>query len=145
MLSQGGLGGARPASPNTVTSTQQHQPLMSTSSQDTEISNAKVDEMDQQQSLSDDAATDSVQNVSLSKNAANEEDPKVAYESDMQSGSLGVISRRSLSDLGAIGDNLTGLEVAIMSSNTISRCLRMPSTNFPIPVNEHRATLLDEM
>nr|GEW09163.1 CCR4-Not complex, subunit 3/ 5 [Tanacetum cinerariifolium] len=49
-----------------------------------EISTAKVDEMDQQQSLSDDAATDAVQNVSLSKNAANEEDPKVAYESDMQ-------------------------------------------------------------
>nr|GFA84148.1 CCR4-Not complex, subunit 3/ 5 [Tanacetum cinerariifolium] len=62
MLSQGGLGGARPA----------------------KISTAKVDEMDQQQSLSDDAATDAVQNVSLSKNAANEEDPKVAYESDMQ-------------------------------------------------------------
>nr|GEY42203.1 hypothetical protein [Tanacetum cinerariifolium]GEY42267.1 hypothetical protein [Tanacetum cinerariifolium] len=72
MLSQGGLGGARPASPNTVTSAQQHQPLMSTSSQDTEISNAKVNEMGQQQSLSDDAAVDSLQNVSLSKNAANE-------------------------------------------------------------------------
>ncbi|GKF52585.1 hypothetical protein Tco_0159495, partial [Tanacetum coccineum] len=45
------------------------------------ISNAKVDEMDQQQSLSDDAAA--AQNVGLSKNAVNEEDPKVAYASDM--------------------------------------------------------------
>nr|GEZ96882.1 CCR4-Not complex, subunit 3/ 5 [Tanacetum cinerariifolium] len=56
--------------------TQQH-PLMSTSSKDT------VDEMDQQQSLSDDEATNSAQNVSVSKNAANEEDLKVAYASDM--------------------------------------------------------------
>jgi hypothetical protein len=35
MLPQGGLGGARPASPNTVTSAQQQQPLMSTGSKDT--------------------------------------------------------------------------------------------------------------
>ncbi|GJZ90229.1 retrovirus-related pol polyprotein from transposon TNT 1-94 [Tanacetum coccineum] len=35
MLPQGGLGGARPTSPNTVTSAQQQQPLMSTSSKDT--------------------------------------------------------------------------------------------------------------
>ncbi|GJV24013.1 protein unc-13, partial [Tanacetum coccineum] len=99
MLPQGGLGGARlaspnimlggarPASPNIVTSAQQQQPLMSTGSKDNvqaEISNAKVDEMDQQQSLSDDAAPDSAQNVGLSKNAANKEDPKVAYASDMQ-------------------------------------------------------------
>nr|GEY91573.1 probable serine/threonine-protein kinase PBL16 [Tanacetum cinerariifolium] len=40
--------------------------------------------MDQQQSLSDDAATDSAQNVSVSKNAANEEDLKVVYASDIE-------------------------------------------------------------
>lgn len=39
--------------------------------------------MDQPQSLSDDAAADSAQNAGLSKNAANEEDPKVSYASDM--------------------------------------------------------------
>nr|GEX44932.1 CCR4-Not complex, subunit 3/ 5 [Tanacetum cinerariifolium] len=92
MLPQGGLGGARPASPNTVTSAQHQHPLMSTSSKDTGMVTStflfysvgvSVDEMDQQQSLSDDAVTNSAQNVSVSKNAANEEDPKVAYASDM--------------------------------------------------------------
>ncbi|GKC91484.1 hypothetical protein Tco_1152133 [Tanacetum coccineum] len=95
MLPQGGLGGARPTSPNTVTSAEQQQPLMSTTSKilvkragwhvklRSKIGNAKVDEIDQQQSLSDDATTDFAQNVGLSKNAANEEDPKVAYASDM--------------------------------------------------------------
>ncbi|GJU16358.1 hypothetical protein Tco_1144324 [Tanacetum coccineum] len=57
-----------------------------------EIGNAKVDEMDQQQSLSDDVAADSAQNVGLSKNAANEEDPKVAYASDMWTGASGSLT-----------------------------------------------------
>ncbi|GKA86496.1 retrovirus-related pol polyprotein from transposon TNT 1-94 [Tanacetum coccineum] len=57
--------------------------LASVASIQAKIGNAKVDEMDQQQSLSDDVAADSAQNVGLSKNAANEEDPKVAYASDI--------------------------------------------------------------
>ncbi|GKE90754.1 hypothetical protein Tco_1571849 [Tanacetum coccineum] len=57
-----------------------------------EIDNAKVDEMDQQQSLSDDAAADSAQNVGLIKNAANKEDPKVAYASDMWTGASGSLT-----------------------------------------------------
>ncbi|GKE52311.1 hypothetical protein Tco_1487467, partial [Tanacetum coccineum] len=57
-----------------------------------EIGNAKVDEMDQQQSLSDDVATNSAQNVGLSKNAANEEDPKVAYASAIWTGASGSLT-----------------------------------------------------
>lgn len=171
MLPQGGLGGARPASPNTVTSAQQQQPLMSTGSKDTEISNAKVDEMDQPQSLSDDAAADSAQNAGLSKNAANEEDPKVSYASDMptgaagsltepaqttrdvdlspgqplqsnQSGSLGVIGRRSLSDLGTIGDNLNGLAASLGGTHDQQYNLQMLEAAFyklPQPRDSERA------
>lgn len=40
--------------------------------------------MEQQQSLSDDSAADPAQIAGLSKNAANEEDPKVSYALDMQ-------------------------------------------------------------
>nr|GEU66208.1 hypothetical protein [Tanacetum cinerariifolium] len=97
MLSQGGLGGAYPASPNTVTSAQQHQPLMSTSSQDT--------------------ATDSVQNVSLIKNVANEEDPKVAYESDMWTGASGFLTEPAQTsrdvDLNGLAASLGGTPISL--------------------------------
>nr|XP_043631689.1 CCR4-NOT transcription complex subunit 3 isoform X2 [Erigeron canadensis] len=166
VLPQGGLGGAQPAGPNTITSSQQsnsihmqsgQQSLMSTSSKDTEIGNAKVDEMEQQQS--DDLPSDSAQSVGLTKNAATEEDSKLSYALDMQSGasgsltesvqatrdvdlspgqplqsnqsaSLGVIGRRSLSDLGTIGDNLSGLAVSLGGTHDQQYNLQMLESAF---------------
>lgn len=179
-LQQAGLGGAQPAGPNSVTSAQQpssshlhsgQQALMSTGSKDTEINTVKVDEMDQQQNLSDDSTADPPQIAGLSKNAANEEDPKVSYTSDMQvgasgsltelaqttrdvdlppgqplqsnqSGSLGVIGRRSLSDLGTIGDNLSGLAVSLGGTHDQQYNLQMLESAFyklPQPRDSERA------
>ncbi|KAK1410926.1 hypothetical protein QVD17_37468 [Tagetes erecta] len=177
---QGGLGGALSAGPNNATSAQQpslihlqpgQQPFMSTGSKDTDIGNAKVDEMEQQQSLPDDSAADSAQIAGLNKSAANEEDPKVSYALDMQSGasgsltepvqstrdvdlspgqplqpnqsgSLGVIGRRSLSDLGAIGDNLGGLAVSSGGTHDQQYNLQMLESAFyklPQPRDSERA------
>ncbi|XP_071735529.1 general negative regulator of transcription subunit 3 isoform X2 [Rutidosis leptorrhynchoides] len=158
----------QPAGPNTVTSAQQpssmhfqsaQQAHMSTGSKETEINNLKVDEMGQQQKLSDDSVADVPQSDGLSKNAANEEDPKVPYTSDMQvgasgsmtdltqairdvdlssgqplqssqPGSLGVIGRRSLSDLGTIGDNLSGLAVNLGPAHDHQYNLQMLESAF---------------
>ncbi|KAI3798377.1 hypothetical protein L1987_33652 [Smallanthus sonchifolius] len=180
-LPQGGLGGSLSAGPNNVTSAQQppslihlqsgQQPFMSTGSKDTEIGNAKVDEIEQQQSLLDDSAADPAQSAGLNKSAANEEDPKVSYALDMQggvsgsltepaqstrdvdlspgqplqsnqSGSLGVIGRRSLSDLGAIGDNLGGLAVSLGGTHDQQYNLQMLESAFyklPQPRDSERA------
>lgn len=175
-------GGAQPAGPNTITSAQQpslihlqsgQQTVMSSGSKDTELGNAKVDEMEQQQSFSDDPAADPAQITGLSKNAANEEDPKVAYGLDMQGGSsgsltepsaqtprdvdlspgqplqsnqsaasLGVIGRRSLSDLGTIGDNLSGLAVSLGGTHDQQYNLQMLESAFyklPQPRDSERA------
>uniref|UniRef100_A0A251SGS0 Putative CCR4-Not complex component, Not N-terminal domain-containing protein n=1 Tax=Helianthus annuus TaxID=4232 RepID=A0A251SGS0_HELAN len=93
VLPQGGLGGALSAGPNNVTSAQQpslihlqsgQQTFMPAGSKDTEIGNAKADEMEQQQNLPEDSAADPAQIAGINKNAANEEDSKVSYASDMQ-------------------------------------------------------------
>ncbi|KAJ0568097.1 putative CCR4-Not complex component, Not domain, CCR4-NOT complex subunit/5 domain superfamily [Helianthus annuus] len=178
VLPQGGLGGAQSAGPNTVTSAQQQpssihlqsgQPtLISVGSKDTEMGNAKADEMEQQPNLSDDLAADPAQSVGLSKNAANEEDPKVSYALDMQSGAsteaaqttrdvdlspgqpfqsnqsggLGVIGRRSHSDLGTIGDNLGGLAVSLGGAHDQQYNLQMLESAFyklPQPRDSERA------
>ncbi|KAL4578257.1 hypothetical protein LXL04_014377 [Taraxacum kok-saghyz] len=148
------------------------QALMSTGSKDSsEISNTKADEMEQQQqqqSISDDSAADSAQ---ISKNTVNEEDQKVSYGLDMQQGggsgsmtdsstsrdvdlspgqplqsnqsvSLGVIGRRSLSDLGAIGDNLSGLAVSLGGTHDQQYNLQMLESAFyklPQPRDSERA------
>ncbi|KAI3518781.1 hypothetical protein L1887_07594 [Cichorium endivia] len=172
-----GLGGAPPASPNTATSAQQQslihlqssqQSLMSIGSKDNEISNAKVDDMEQQHNVSDDSAPDPAQSPGLNKNTVNEEDPKVSYALDMQGGvtgsmtettrdvdlspgqplqsnqsvSLGVIGRRSLSDLGAIGDNLSGLAVSSGGTHDQQYNLQMLESAFyklPQPRDSERA------
>ncbi|XP_024971259.1 CCR4-NOT transcription complex subunit 3-like isoform X5 [Cynara cardunculus var. scolymus] len=180
VLSQGGLGGPQPTGPNPVTSAQQptsihlqsgQQALMSTGSKDSEIGNAKIDEMEQQQSLSDDSAADPAQSPGHSKSSVNEEDQKVSYALDMQAGasgsltehaqttrdvdlspgqplqsnqsaSLGVIGRRSLSDLGAIGDNLSGLAVSLGGTHDQQYNLQMLEAAFyklPQPKDSERA------
>ncbi|GAV72700.1 Not3 domain-containing protein/NOT2_3_5 domain-containing protein [Cephalotus follicularis] len=113
------------------------QALMSTVSKDTEIGHAKVDEQQQQQNLPDDSTSESALSSGMAKNVI-EDDHKPSYgvdtaagvpsslaepaqvvrdidlspgqplQSSQPSGTLGVIGRRSVSDLGTIGDNLSG-------------------------------------
>nr|GEW09164.1 CCR4-Not complex, subunit 3/ 5 [Tanacetum cinerariifolium] len=101
MLSQGGLGGARPANPNTVISAQHHQPLMLTSSQDTGQAGWVACQ------------------TALSKNAANEEDPKVAYESDMRTGASGSLTEPTQTsrdvDLNGLAASLGGTPISLVA------------------------------
>lgn len=114
------------------------QALMSGGPKDADVGSAKVEEQQQQQNLPDDSTVDSTTGSGLGKNLMNEDDLKASYsidspagvsgsltepaqiprdidlspgqplQSNQPSGSLGVIGRRSGSDLGAIGDNLSG-------------------------------------
>ncbi|KAL8136299.1 hypothetical protein AgCh_010767 [Apium graveolens] len=114
---------------------------MSTTHKDPEIGHAKVEELQHQQSLSDDLAAETVTSTGVVKNNMNEDESKTSYiseipagvsgsltgsgqigrdidlspgqslQSNQSSGSLGVIGRRSVSDLGAIGENLGGQPV----------------------------------
>ncbi|XP_017252558.1 uncharacterized protein LOC108223027 isoform X2 [Daucus carota subsp. sativus] len=110
----------------------QHGP-MSTSLKDSDVGHAKVDELQHQPNVSDDSAAESSPRTGVVKNLMNEDDIKASYaldtpggvtgssteaaqmprdvdlspgqplQSNQSSGSLGVIGRRSVSDLGAIG------------------------------------------
>ncbi|XP_023745123.1 uncharacterized protein LOC111893291 isoform X1 [Lactuca sativa] len=130
----------------------------------------EMEQQQQQQSVtSDDSAPDPAQSPVLNKNTSNEEDPKVSYALDMQgsgtmteaaqstrdvdlspgqplqsnqSVSLGVIGRRSLSDLGAIGDNLSGLAVSLGGTHDQQYNLQMLESAFyklPQPRDSERA------
>ncbi|XP_024023497.1 CCR4-NOT transcription complex subunit 3 isoform X2 [Morus notabilis] len=113
-----------------------HPALVSNGAKESEIGHAKVDEQ-QQQNLPDDSAADHTTTSGLGKNPMSEDDLKAPYaidspagvsgsltelaqvprdtdlspgqplQANQSSGSLGVIGRRSVSDLGAIGDNVT--------------------------------------
>ncbi|KAK6915800.1 CCR4-Not complex component, Not N-terminal domain [Dillenia turbinata] len=113
------------------------QSLVSTVTKDIDGSHIKVEEQPQQNSA-DESIGEAVTSPGLAKSLVNEDDVKVACAADASgsvgllteptqvlrdtdfspgqpiqtnqpSGSLGVIGRRSVSDLGAIGDNLSGL------------------------------------
>ncbi|XP_027070200.1 uncharacterized protein [Coffea arabica] len=105
-------------------------------SRDADVGHAKVEELHQQPAVSEDSS-ESIGNSGLVKNLMNEDDMKASYaldppagagsaltessqmprdidlspgqplQSSQPSGSLGVIGRRSVADLGAIGDNLS--------------------------------------
>ncbi|KAL8147125.1 hypothetical protein AgCh_004733 [Apium graveolens] len=109
------------------------QGTMLTSHKDSDVGYTKVEELQHQQSFSDDLAAESSPRTSVVKNLMNEDDIKASYAldtpggvtgslpenaqaardidlspgqplpSNQSSGSLGVIGRRSVSDLGAIG------------------------------------------
>ncbi|PIN20196.1 hypothetical protein CDL12_07094 [Handroanthus impetiginosus] len=112
-----------------------NQTILSSTSKDAEPGLTKAEELQQQQSLTEDSLADSSSNSGLGKNLQ-EDEVKASYaldtagaaagslaepsqvirETDLSpgqplqsasSGSLGVIGRRSVSDLGAIGDNIT--------------------------------------
>ncbi|KAI3993867.1 hypothetical protein MKX01_002880 [Papaver californicum] len=110
---------------------------MSTGSKDSDFSHVKVEDQQQQQNPSDHSSMEPSMSSGFNKNLMNEDDLKTQYaadtpagvssslsepaqtprdidlspgqplQSNQPSGSLGVIGRRSVSDLGAIGDSLS--------------------------------------
>ncbi|XP_062113532.1 general negative regulator of transcription subunit 3 isoform X2 [Humulus lupulus] len=112
--------------------------LVSSGPKESELGHAKVDEHQQQNLPDDSAVDSTVASSGIAKNLMNEDDMKAPYavdsptgvsgsltepaqmprdidlspgqplQANQSSGSLGVIGRRSVSDLGAIGDNITG-------------------------------------
>ncbi|XP_057508966.1 general negative regulator of transcription subunit 3-like isoform X1 [Actinidia eriantha] len=148
---QAGLGlGVQASGLTTSASTSQQQPtaihqqsaqqaLISTGTKEAgEVGHAKIEDMQQQQNLSDDSTTEPASSTGFGKNLINDDDLKASIapdapagvsgsstepaqvprdidlspgqplQSNQPSGSLGVIGRRSVSDLGTIGDNLGG-------------------------------------
>ncbi|KAL2511427.1 transcription regulator NOT2/NOT3/NOT5 family protein [Abeliophyllum distichum] len=142
-----GLGVGVQALPASLQQQQQqsviHQPSnqqapISTVSREADAGLTKVEELQEQQAISEDSAAESGSNSGLGKNLMQEDDLKPSYaldapqagvagslaessqvmrdtdlspgqplQSNPPSGSLGVIGRRSVSDLGAIGDSIT--------------------------------------
>ncbi|KAL6181360.1 hypothetical protein ACLB2K_048015 [Fragaria x ananassa] len=113
------------------------QALMSSGPKEADAGHPKVEDQ-QQQSIPDDSTSESAPSSGIVKNLMNEDDMKASYaidsltgvsgsltessqvprdidlspgqplQSSQPSASLGVIGRRSVSDLGTIGDNLSG-------------------------------------
>ncbi|KAM0980288.1 hypothetical protein ACFX13_016278 [Malus domestica] len=123
---------------NSIHQQSNQQALMSSGPKEGDVSHPKVEDQQQQQNIPDDSTADSTPNSGLVKNLMNEDDLSASYaidslagvsgsstepaqvprdidlshgqplQSNQPSASLGVIGRRSVSDLGAIGDNLSG-------------------------------------
>ncbi|XWS57625.1 hypothetical protein CRYUN_Cryun09bG0189700 [Craigia yunnanensis] len=123
--------------PNSIHQQSSQQALATSVPKDTDVGNAKVEEQ-QPQNLPDDSSSEAVPTSGLAKNLMNEDDLKAPYaidspnavsssltepaqiirdidlsprqplQSNQSSSGLGVIGRRSVSDLGAISDNLSG-------------------------------------
>ncbi|KAI3446365.1 hypothetical protein Pfo_003030 [Paulownia fortunei] len=124
--------------PSSIHQPSNQQTIISSTSKDAETGLTKVEELQQQQPLTEDSTPDSGSNSVPGKNLMQEDELKASYaldaaaavaagslaepsqvirETDLSpgqplqpassSGSLGVIGRRSVSDLGAIGDNIS--------------------------------------
>ncbi|XP_042033141.1 CCR4-NOT transcription complex subunit 3-like isoform X2 [Salvia splendens] len=124
--------------PSVIHQPTNHQTFISSTPKDAETVPNKVEEIQQQQSFTEDSSADSAVNSGLGKNLIAEDELKSPYaieatapvasgsladpsqvmreidlsqgqplQSASSSGSLGVIGRRSVSDLGAIGDNVS--------------------------------------
>ncbi|XVF31225.1 hypothetical protein REPUB_Repub16aG0127300 [Reevesia pubescens] len=123
--------------PNSILQQSSQQALATSVPKDTDVGNVKVEEQ-QPQNLPDDSSSEAVPTSGLAKNLMNEDDMKAPYamdspaavsgsltepaqvirdidlspgqplQSNQSSSGLGVIGRRSVSDLGTIGDNLSG-------------------------------------
>ncbi|XP_022864954.1 general negative regulator of transcription subunit 3-like isoform X2 [Olea europaea var. sylvestris] len=124
--------------PSAVHQPSNHQAPMSTISREADAGLTKVEELPEQQAISEGSAAESGSNSVLGKNLMQEDELKHSYtldapqagvagslaetsqvmrdtdlspgqplQSNPPSGTLGVIGRRSVSDLGAIGDSIT--------------------------------------
>ncbi|KAK8633804.1 hypothetical protein V6N13_014640 [Hibiscus sabdariffa] len=122
---------------NSILQQSSQQALATSVPKDADVGNAKVEEQ-QQQNLPEDSSSEAVPTSGLAKNLTNEDDMRAPYaidsptavsgsfvepaqvirdidlclgqplQSNQSSSGLGVIGRRSVSDFGAIGDNLSG-------------------------------------
>ncbi|KAK8712614.1 hypothetical protein V6N13_147848 [Hibiscus sabdariffa] len=122
---------------NSILQQSSQQALATSIPKDADVGNAKVEEQ-HPQNLPEDSSSEAVPTSGLAKNLTNEDDMKAPYaidsttavasslaepaqvirdidlspgqplQSNQPSSSLGVIGRRSVSDFGAIGDNLSG-------------------------------------
>ncbi|CAN6439869.1 unnamed protein product [Victoria cruziana] len=136
--------------------------LLSPIPKDAEVTSGKVDDTQQQQKLSDESNTEPVTGAVQNKSLIGEEDLKSPYPNDSPVGSsgslseanqlqrdsdfspgqplpspqsscaLGVIGRRSASDLGAIGDNLGG-SIATPGHDHSHNLLMLESSYFKLP------------
>lgn len=158
--------------PNSIHPQASQHAIMSTGPKDNEAGHAKIEELQQQQTLSEDSAADSTPNAGPGKNATNEDDLKASYALDMPAGvsgsltepaqvsrdidlspgqplqtnhpsaSLGVIGRRSVSDLGAIGDSLSASTVNLGAMHDQQYNLQMLEAAYfklPQPKDSERA------
>ncbi|KAL9431476.1 hypothetical protein AB3S75_026628 [Citrus x aurantiifolia] len=128
--------------PNSIHQQSSQQTLMSGGQKDADVSHLKVEEPQQPQNLPEESTPESASSPGLGKNLIHEDDLKAPYaidsstgvsasltepaqvvrdtdlspgqplQSSQPSGGLGVIGRRSVSDLGAIGDSLSGATVS---------------------------------
>ncbi|XVF42098.1 hypothetical protein PTKIN_Ptkin01aG0332900 [Pterospermum kingtungense] len=122
--------------PNSILQQSSQQALATSVPKDADVGNAKVEDVPQ--NLPDDSSSEVVPTSGLAKNLMNEDDLKASHaidspaavsgsltepariirdidlspgqpiQSNQPSSGLGVIGRRSVSDIGAIGDNLSG-------------------------------------
>ncbi|KZV53742.1 hypothetical protein F511_00008 [Dorcoceras hygrometricum] len=121
--------------PSAIHQSVNQQTMISTASREAESGLTKAEELQQQQPLTEDSSADSATNSGLGKSLVQEDEVKAPHTLDTSAavtvpessqvmrdidlspgqpmqpcastGSLGVIGRRSVSDLGAIGDNIT--------------------------------------
>ncbi|XP_073150604.1 uncharacterized protein [Henckelia pumila] len=121
--------------PSTIHQSVNQQTMISTASREAESGLTKTEELQQQQLITEDSSADSATNAGLGKSLVQEDEMKASHTLDTSAavslpepsqvtrdidlspgqplqpsastGSLGVIGRRSVSDLGAIGDNIT--------------------------------------
>ncbi|KAJ4721227.1 CCR4-NOT transcription complex subunit 3 [Melia azedarach] len=158
--------------PNSIHQQSSQQTLMSSVQKDADVGHLKVEEQLQQQNLSEESAPESAPSSGLSKNLMNEDDMKAPYAVDSSAGvsssltepvqvvrdtdlspgqplqasqptgGLGVIGRRSVSDLGAIGDSLTASTVNAGGMHDQMYNLQMLESSFykiPQPKDSERA------
>ncbi|XP_044482635.1 general negative regulator of transcription subunit 3-like isoform X2 [Mangifera indica] len=158
--------------PNSIHQQSSQQALMPSGQKDSDVGHLKVEEQQQQQNLPDESTVESVPGPGLGKNVMNEDDLKVSYamespagvsgsltepaqvvreidlspgqplQSSQPSGGLGVIGRRSVSDLGAVGDNLNGSTVNSGAVHDQMYNLKMLESAFyklPQPKDSERA------
>ncbi|KAF2306944.1 hypothetical protein GH714_022676 [Hevea brasiliensis] len=126
---------------NSIHQQSSQQVMMSSSAKDADVGHLNAEEQQQPQNLPDDSIPESVATSGLSKNLVNKDELKTPYAMDTPTGAsaslaepvqvprdidlspgqpiqsgqpstaLGVIGRRSVSDLGAIGDTISGSAV----------------------------------
>ncbi|XP_031264764.1 general negative regulator of transcription subunit 3 isoform X1 [Pistacia vera] len=158
--------------PNSIHQQSSQQALMPSGQKDADVGHLKVEEQQQQQNLPEESTVESAPSPGLGKNLMNEDDLKVSYamdspagvsgsltepaqvvreidlspgqplQSSQPSGGLGVIGRRSVSDLGAIGDSLSGSTVNSGAMHDQMYNLKMLESAFyklPQPKDSERA------